>query len=415
MAAIPAALRPSPNGSRADRADAVRAPDRHRRRARPDRRRPQRPRRPARHARRDGPARRQDDVARIAALADEFDALEIVVGLPLSLSGGDTPSTTDARDVRSRTRRSTVPVRLVDERLSTVTAQRGLRAAGRTAKKSRSVIDQVAAVIILQHALDLERSCGAPPGATLPDGSLPSSPKWRSPAEPPPRDEDRGRRPGLGRDLRPRQRRRSTGTQPVDGRQTTTTTPRPREAPPVARSPGERPCPGGPAREQRRSRTPGPGSHSSRPAPTQQTRAAATPTPRTPTCVPSGRRPRRACGGPLRRSDPTALSPTPRRDPGPPAPRPADRATRSRSRRRRGAAGGGGGDGRDGGGGASRPPREPHRRSRGALVLGIVLWPSSSPPASAPTRSPHRRCSRYRRCSATGDRTTTPASGTAPR
>lgn len=113
--------------------------------------------------------RRDDssDLRRILEIADEYDALELVVGLPLSMSGGDTPSTDDARAFASRIAEHR-PVRLVDERLSTVTAQRGLHQAGKNTKKSRSVIDQAAAVIILQHALDHERSAGAPPGTTLP-------------------------------------------------------------------------------------------------------------------------------------------------------------------------------------------------------------------------------------------------------
>ena len=113
--------------------------------------------------------RRDDssDLRRILEIADEYDALELVVGLPLSMSGGDTPSTDDARAFAARIAEHR-PVRLVDERLSTVTAQRGLHQAGKNTKKSRSVIDQAAAVIILQHALDHERSAGAPPGTTLP-------------------------------------------------------------------------------------------------------------------------------------------------------------------------------------------------------------------------------------------------------
>ncbi|WP_396291122.1 Holliday junction resolvase RuvX [Curtobacterium sp. KT1] len=107
------------------------------------------------------------DLRRILEIADEYDALELVVGLPLSMSGGDTPSTDDARAFAARIAEHR-PVRLVDERLSTVTAQRGLHQAGKNTKKSRSVIDQAAAVIILQHALDHERSAGAPPGTTLP-------------------------------------------------------------------------------------------------------------------------------------------------------------------------------------------------------------------------------------------------------
>ena len=58
-------------------------------------------------------------------------------------------------------------VRMVDERLSTVSANSALRASGRTAKNSRSVVDQVAAVIILQHALDFERSADSAPGALV--------------------------------------------------------------------------------------------------------------------------------------------------------------------------------------------------------------------------------------------------------
>lgn len=101
----------------------------------------------------------------------EYEPVEIVVGLPLSLSGSDTPSTEDARRFAAELAAATsVPVRLVDERLSTVTAQSALRASGRKSKGSRSVIDQVAAVIILQHALDAERSGGIPPGSIVAPG-----------------------------------------------------------------------------------------------------------------------------------------------------------------------------------------------------------------------------------------------------
>jgi putative Holliday junction resolvase len=113
-------------------------------------------------------ARRDDVVARIAAEAAERSALEVVVGLPLSMSGGDTPSTADAREVAAALAAATaVPVRLVDERLSTVSAQSALHASGRTTRSSRSVVDQVAAVIILQHALDSERAGGVPPGVIV--------------------------------------------------------------------------------------------------------------------------------------------------------------------------------------------------------------------------------------------------------
>ncbi len=106
----------------------------------------------------------------LRALAVELEPSEFVIGLPLSLSGGDTASTSDAREFAAAVaswaaeRAEPVTVRLVDERLSTVTAQRQLRDNGRRAKGSRPVIDQVAAVIILQNALDFERTAGRPPG-----------------------------------------------------------------------------------------------------------------------------------------------------------------------------------------------------------------------------------------------------------
>jgi putative holliday junction resolvase len=105
------------------------------------------------------------DIQRILAIARELGAMEFVVGLPLSLAGTATASTDDATGFATRLATAAdIPVRLVDERLTTVSAQSALRASGRSSKQSRSVIDQVAAVIIVQHALDFERSAGNPPG-----------------------------------------------------------------------------------------------------------------------------------------------------------------------------------------------------------------------------------------------------------
>ena len=110
-------------------------------------------------------ARGIGDVERILSLATEIDAMELIVGLPLSLAGRATASTDDATGFASRLASATkLPVRLVDERLTTVSAQSALRASGRSSRQSRSVIDQVAAVIIVQHALDFERAAGTPPG-----------------------------------------------------------------------------------------------------------------------------------------------------------------------------------------------------------------------------------------------------------
>jgi putative holliday junction resolvase len=113
-------------------------------------------------------ARADADDRAFRILVEDHGAMEIVVGLPLSLNGGDTPSTEDARAFAVAIAGWIgLPVRLVDERLSTVSAQRALHAAGRRTKGSRPVIDQVAAVIILQNALDSERSAGRPPGTVV--------------------------------------------------------------------------------------------------------------------------------------------------------------------------------------------------------------------------------------------------------
>jgi putative Holliday junction resolvase len=118
------------------------------------------------------------DLSRLCALVAEYEAVEVIVGLPLSLSGGRTRSTDDAVEFGARlaARLGTgVGVRLVDERLSTVSAQSALHEAGRSTKGSRSVIDQAAAAIILQHALDSERSTGAPPGTLIDPNQDPAS------------------------------------------------------------------------------------------------------------------------------------------------------------------------------------------------------------------------------------------------
>lgn len=107
-------------------------------------------------------------VERVRSLCEEFEPLEILVGLPLSLSGTDTPSTADAREfAQSLASVTSCDVRMVDERLSTVSAHTALRQAGKSQKTHRQVVDQVAAVILLQHALDSERAQGTPPGRVV--------------------------------------------------------------------------------------------------------------------------------------------------------------------------------------------------------------------------------------------------------
>ncbi|MET9802054.1 Holliday junction resolvase RuvX [Streptomyces sp. NPDC006368] len=106
---------------------------------------------------------------RLKQIAEEYEPIEIVVGLPRSLSGGEGPAAAKVRAFVQELARSVapVPVRLVDERMTTVTASQGLRASGVKSKKGRSVIDQAAAVIILQNALESERVSGNPPGESV--------------------------------------------------------------------------------------------------------------------------------------------------------------------------------------------------------------------------------------------------------
>ncbi|OSC29807.1 Holliday junction resolvase RuvX [Mycobacterium vulneris] len=104
---------------------------------------------------------------RLAALAAELEAVEVVVGLPRTLADRTGPSAIDAIEVADALaevlarRVPPTPVRLADERLTTVAAQRSLRAAGVRAREQRAVIDQAAAVAILQSWLDQRRAAVA--------------------------------------------------------------------------------------------------------------------------------------------------------------------------------------------------------------------------------------------------------------
>jgi putative Holliday junction resolvase len=96
------------------------------------------------------------DLDRLARLVREREAVEVVVGLPTSLSGRAGPAARAAREyaVALAERIAPVPVRLSDERLTTVAASRRLGEAGVRGRKQRSVVDRSAAVLILQGWLD---------------------------------------------------------------------------------------------------------------------------------------------------------------------------------------------------------------------------------------------------------------------
>jgi putative Holliday junction resolvase len=99
------------------------------------------------------------DVRRIAEIVGEYEAVEVIVGMPQTLRGerGKAADLAVAFARRLRVAVAPVPVRLSDERLTTVTAARSLRDSGVRAKGQRGVIDQAAAVAILQGWLDERR------------------------------------------------------------------------------------------------------------------------------------------------------------------------------------------------------------------------------------------------------------------
>ena len=95
------------------------------------------------------------DHARLAALADELEVELVVVGLPLSLSGRPGPAARAiAAEVEELAGRLPVPVETIDERLTTVTAERSLREAGVRGRARRQVVDKAAAAVLLQTWLD---------------------------------------------------------------------------------------------------------------------------------------------------------------------------------------------------------------------------------------------------------------------
>jgi putative holliday junction resolvase len=115
-------------------------------------------------------ARGGRDLLELAELTREREAIEVVVGLPRSLRNAEGVAAAAARAYAIQLARAVrpVPVRLLDERLTTVEAARGLRAAGRSSRSARGVVDAAAAVVLLQSALDTERRTEAPVGEIVP-------------------------------------------------------------------------------------------------------------------------------------------------------------------------------------------------------------------------------------------------------
>lgn len=114
----------------------------------------------------------QDAITGVAAIVREREAVGVVVGFPISLSGAEGTSAQSARAYAIKLAGAlAVPVYLVDERLTSVTAGAALQAAGHTARSARRVVDQAAAAALLQGVLDAHAAGGHECGAVL-DGGL---------------------------------------------------------------------------------------------------------------------------------------------------------------------------------------------------------------------------------------------------
>lgn len=102
----------------------------------------------------------------IVDIVDEYQVMEIIIGLPRLLSGAEGKNSADVRQW-AKNLSDIIPeitIRLVDERLTSVSAHRSLSAAGVQGRKQRFVVDQQAAVCILNQALEIERKTGSAPG-----------------------------------------------------------------------------------------------------------------------------------------------------------------------------------------------------------------------------------------------------------
>jgi putative holliday junction resolvase len=106
------------------------------------------------------------DLAELVRLAAENDAMEVIVGLPVGLAGTEGKAAADGRTFAERlaSQLAPVPVRLVDERFTTVLAHAALQRGGQDARSRRQAVDKAAAAVLLQGALDAERSTGEPAG-----------------------------------------------------------------------------------------------------------------------------------------------------------------------------------------------------------------------------------------------------------
>jgi putative Holliday junction resolvase len=117
--------------------------------------------------------RGKGDLDQLADLTAQAEPLEVIAGLPTSLSGREGQAATKARGFATALadKIAPVPVRLVDERFTTTAAHDALRQGGKDSRARRQVVDAAAAAVLLQAALDTERGTGYPPGELVTEGT----------------------------------------------------------------------------------------------------------------------------------------------------------------------------------------------------------------------------------------------------
>lgn len=107
-------------------------------------------------------------IIRIQEIIGEVKPIEIYIGLPISMKGESTESTRDAIEfAKALAGSSEIPIRFIDERMTTISAANSLKLSGRSSKSGRKVIDQIAATVILEQAIEIERLTGSIPGLAL--------------------------------------------------------------------------------------------------------------------------------------------------------------------------------------------------------------------------------------------------------
>jgi putative holliday junction resolvase len=112
------------------------------------------------------------DVTELARITADSEAIEVVVGLAVGLRGSEGKAARDGRAFATALaqRLAPVPVRLVDERFTTVLAHAALRQGGLDSRARRASVDKAAAALVLQSALDSERATGQPAGQLVDAG-----------------------------------------------------------------------------------------------------------------------------------------------------------------------------------------------------------------------------------------------------